>query len=74
MRNSPNAIVVEQIESLRRSNSMGSLPQSQIDELIETAVELARRQRDIARALDSLGSRWPGVRHALNELNRLTRL
>lgn len=52
---------------------MGSLPQSQIDELIETAVELARRQRDIARTLDSLGSRWPGVRHALNELNRLTR-
>jgi len=64
---------VEQIESLRRSNAMGSLPQSQIDELIETAVELARRQRDIARVLDSLGSRWPGVRHALNELNRLTR-
>ena len=33
----------------------------------------AIRQRDIARTLDSLGSRWPGVRHALNELNRLTR-
>ncbi len=64
---------VEQIESLRRSHAMGSLPRSQVDELIETAVELARRQRDIARALDSLGSRWPGVRHALNELNRLTR-
>ncbi len=52
---------------------MGSLPQSQIDELIETAAELASRQRDIDKALHSLGSRWPGVRAALNELNRLTR-
>lgn len=64
---------VEQIESLRRSNAMGSLPQSQIDELIETAVELARRQREITKVLHALGSRWPGVRAALNELNRLTR-
>ena len=64
---------VEQIEGLRRSNAMGSLPQSQIDELIETAAELARRQREIDKALHSLGSRWPGVRAALNELNRLTR-
>ncbi len=63
---------VEQIENLRRSNATGSLPQSQVDELIETAVELARRQREIAKVLHSLGSRWPGVRHALNELNRLT--
>lgn len=64
---------LEQIESLRRSNAMGSLPRSQVDELLDTAIELARRQRDIAKALHSLGSRWPGVRHALNELNRLTR-
>jgi hypothetical protein len=64
---------LEQIESLRRSNAMGSLPQSQIDELLETAAELARRQREISKALHSLGSRWPGVRAALNELNKLTR-
>lgn len=63
---------VEQIESLRRSNAMGSLPQGQIDELLETAAELARRQREIAKVLHALGSRWPGVRAALNELNRLT--
>ncbi len=64
---------LEQIESLRRSNAMGSLPQSQIDELLETAAELAGRQREISKALHSLGSRWPGVRAALNELNKLTR-
>lgn len=63
---------VEQIENLRRSNAMGSLPKGQVDELLETAVELARRQREIAKVLHSLGSRWPGVRAALNELNKLT--
>lgn len=62
---------VEQIESLRRSHSMGSLPNNQVAELLETAAELARRQREISKVLQSLGSRWPGVRHALNELNRL---
>ena len=51
---------------------MGSLPKSQVDELLETAAELARRQREIAKVLHSLGSRWPGVRAALNELNKLT--
>lgn len=65
---------VEQIESLRRSNAMGSLPRSQVEELLDTAVELARREREIAKVLHSLGSRWPGVRAALNELNRLTSL
>jgi hypothetical protein len=64
---------VEQIESLRRSNAMGSLPASQVAELLETAAELARRQREISKALHALGSRWPGVRAALNELNKLTR-
>lgn len=64
---------VEQIESLRRSNAMNSLPASQVTELLETAAELARRQREIAKALRSLGSRWPGVRAALNELNKLSR-
>ena len=64
---------VEQIESLRRSNAMGSLPKSQIEELLQTASELAHREREIAKVLQSLGSRWPGVRAALNELNKLTR-
>jgi hypothetical protein len=32
---------VEQIESLRRSNAMGSLPASQVAELLETAAERA---------------------------------
>ena len=63
---------VEQIETLRRSNAMGALPKSQVDELLETAAELARRQREIAKILHSLGSRWPGVRAALNELSKLT--
>ena len=64
---------LEQIENLRRSHSMHSLPQSQVTELLETAAELAHRQREIAKALHALGSRWPGVRAALNELNKLTR-
>jgi hypothetical protein len=64
---------VEQIESLRRSKAMGSLPSSQIDELLDTAADLAQRQREIAKVLHSLGSWWPGVRAALNELNKLTR-
>jgi hypothetical protein len=68
----PVPLSVEQIESLRRSNAMGSLPKSQINELLETAADLAQRQREIAKVLHSLGSRWPGVRAALNELNRLT--
>lgn len=63
---------VEQIESLRRSHAMGALPNNQVAELLETAAELARRQREISKVLQSLGSRWPGVRHALNELSRLT--
>jgi hypothetical protein len=63
---------VEQIESLRRSHAMGALPSSQVAELFDTAAELARRQREISKVLQSLGSRLPGVRHALNELNRLT--
>jgi len=50
---------------------MSSLPRSQIDELIATAAELARRQREIAKVLHSLGSRWPSVRAALNELSKL---
>jgi len=64
---------VEQLEGLRRSHVMGGLPKSQVDELLETAIELARRQREVARILHSLGSRWPGVRAALNELSKLTR-
>ena len=65
---------LEQIEGLRRSHAMGSaLPKSQVDDLLETALELARRQRAIAKSLHSLGSRWPGVRAALNELNHLTK-
>jgi hypothetical protein len=63
---------VEQIESLRRSHAMSPLPNNQVAELLDTAAELARRQREISKVLQSLGSRWPGVRHALNELNRLT--
>ena len=58
---------VEQIECLRRSKAMGSLPSSQVDELLDTAADLA-----IAKVLHSLGSRWPGVRAALNDLNKLT--
>lgn len=63
---------VEQIESLRRSHAMSALPNNQVTELLDTAAELARRQREISKVLQALGSRWPGVRHALNELNRLT--
>ncbi len=51
---------------------MGSLPSSQVDELLDTAADLAMRQREIAKVLHSLGSRWPGVRAALNDLNKLT--
>lgn len=51
---------------------MSALPKSQVDELLATAAELARRQREIAKVLHSLGSRWPSVRAALNELSKLT--
>ncbi len=64
---------VEQIENLRRSHAMGSLPKSEVEALLDTAVELARRQREIGKILHTLGSRWPGVRAALNELNKLTK-
>ncbi len=63
---------VEEIEGLRRSAAMSALPASQVDELLATAAELARRQREIAKVLHSLGSRWPSVRAALNELAKLT--
>lgn len=62
----------EQIEGLRRSNAGSGLPKSQVDELLETAAELARRQREIDKILHSLVSRWPGVRAALNQLAKLT--
>lgn len=51
---------------------MSPLPPAAVAELIETAAELARRQREIAKALHSLQSRWPAVRHALNDLSKLT--
>ena len=64
---------VEQIEGLRRSQAMAQLSATHVDELLETAGELARRQREIDKVLASLHSRWPGVRAALNELVKLTR-
>ena len=64
---------VEQIESVRRSAAMSPLPPATVMEVLDTAAELARRQREIDRVLSSLGSRWPGVRAALNELSKLTR-
>ena len=63
---------VEQIENLRRSSAMGP-PESQVAELLETAAESPATMREIAKVLHALGSRWPGVRAALNELNKLTR-
>jgi len=63
---------LEQIESLRRSRAMGPLSSTQVDELLDTAVELARRHREISKILHALGSRWPAVRAALNELNKMT--
>lgn len=62
---------VEEIENLRRSAACATLSRTSVDELIETAAELARRQREIAKVLHSLGSRWPSVRAALNELTKL---
>jgi len=52
---------------------MSPLPPATVMEVLDTAAELARRQREIDRVLSSLGSRWPGVRAALNELSKLTR-
>ena len=62
----------EAIEGYRRSAAMAPLPPTAVAELLETAAELARRQREIAKALHSLQSRWPAVRHALNDLSKLT--
>ena len=66
------ALTVEQIEQLKRSAAMAPLSQTQVAEVLETASVLAAREREIARILASLGSRWPGVRHALNELSKLS--
>lgn len=63
----------EHLEGLRRSHVSAGLPRSQVDELLETAIDLARRQREIDRILHSLTTRWPGVRAALNELAKLTK-
>lgn len=64
---------VEEIEQLRRSKAIAPLSASHVDELLETAAELAHRQREINRVLASLTSRWPGVGAALNELSKLTK-
>jgi hypothetical protein len=64
---------VEEIEGLRRSQAMAPLSASHVEQLLETAGELARRQREIDKVLASLGTRWPGVRAALNELAKLTK-
>ena len=62
----------EAIEGYRRSAAMAPLAPAAVAEIIETAAELARRQREIAKALHVLHSRWPAVRGALNELSKLT--
>jgi hypothetical protein len=64
---------VEQIESMRRSAAMAPLSPASVMEVLETAAELARRHREIAKILHSIGSRWPDVRAALNALARLTK-
>ena len=51
----------EAIERYRRSAAMAPLPAAVVAEIIETAAELSRRQRDIAKALHSLQTRWPAV-------------
>ena len=66
------ALTVEQLEQLRRSAAMAPLSQTQVAEVLETATVLAAREREIAKILTSLSSRWPGVRHALNELAKLS--
>ena len=62
----------ESIEGYQRSAAMAPLPPDAVAEILETAAELARRQREIAKALHALHSRWPAVRGALNELSKLT--
>jgi hypothetical protein len=62
----------EAIEGYRRSAAMAPLAPAAVAEIIDTAAELARRQREIAKALHALHSRWPAVRGALNELSKLT--
>ena len=52
---------------------MSPLSAATVIEVLETAAELARRQREIDKILHSLTSRWPGVRAALNELARVNR-
>lgn len=62
----------ESIEGYRRSAAIAPLAPAAVAEILDTAAELARRQREIAKALHTLHSRWPAIRGALNELSKLT--
>ncbi|MCU1395345.1 MAG: hypothetical protein JWM34_3773 [Ilumatobacteraceae bacterium] len=63
----------EEIETLRRSCAFSSPSRLAIDEVIETALELARRQRELGKMLSRLGPHWPHVRTALNDMAKVLR-
>lgn len=62
---------VEEIEQLRRSQAMGGLTKSVVDELLASAAQMARERREIAEVLNSLPASFTAVREALNRLSTI---
>lgn len=52
---------------------MAPLPASQVSELIETCVALAKQREQVERVLAALPESFAEVRSALNELHRIMR-
>ena len=60
-----------EIEGLRRSAAMAPLSASHVQDLLETAAELSRRQKHIAEIITTLGGPFTNVRSSLNEIAKL---
>ena len=60
-----------EIESLRRSNAMAPLSQTQVAALLESYRQLAEDRAAIAAVLADLPESFAAVRDALNRLQRI---
>ena len=62
-----------EIESLRRSQAMAPLSQSNVAELIEACAQLSKEREQTAAVVAGLPDSFSEVRAALNELHRILR-
>jgi hypothetical protein len=62
---------VEEIEQMRRSQAMGGLPRTVVDELLAAAAQMARERGEIAEVLNTLPASFTAVREALNRLSTI---